>query len=501
MATFDPQRGWIVVRIVYDGAALAGKTTSLRALGECLGRPLFSGDEAEGRTLYLDWLDFVGGRFEDGPIRCQVVTVPGQLSLARRRRWLLEGADAVVLVADSTTTAWSETRRAVDSLLAAIGERDPPVGLIVQANKRDHPAALPLADLQRELAGAGAVALMETVASEGHGIRETFVFAVRLALDRVRELERRGELPREVPDIDSGEELLAALRAAEAAEPGVPAARPAAIPTIEPEHALAELTAPGARSPSLPTTPRLPTSDVPSGGVWPPVEGRIVLHEAERSHPTPASREGGDWQAGDHRWQWHSYREDVFGSAAEARAALLQWARWHAGAHRLLSTPRAIALCEGVPGGWRLWQVVGRVGTLADQVRAAIAAGDAMEIASHLLAAARALLAADRELIANEIAQGADLENLAVEGERIVFTGFAPGPATVYPNPARTTAGATHPTAEPSALLRHHLAPLLEACSFHARADVPRVLDGIFAGAGEHRDPTAQALAAIVIGS
>src|SRR5262245_13239688 len=99
MAIFDPERGCIVVRIVYDGAALAGKTTSLRALAESLGRPMFSGEEAEGRTLFLDWVDFVGGRFEGRPIRCQMVAVPGQPALASRRRRLLADVDTVVVVA------------------------------------------------------------------------------------------------------------------------------------------------------------------------------------------------------------------------------------------------------------------------------------------------------------------------------------------------------------------------------------------------------------------
>ena len=40
-----------LVRIVYDGPALAGKTTSLKALASSLGRTTFSGDEAQGRTL------------------------------------------------------------------------------------------------------------------------------------------------------------------------------------------------------------------------------------------------------------------------------------------------------------------------------------------------------------------------------------------------------------------------------------------------------------------
>ena len=50
------------------------------------------------------------------------------------------------------------------------------------------------------------------VAAEGSDIREAFVFAVRLALDRVRELMRSGELTQGKPSIDSPEELLQDLK-------------------------------------------------------------------------------------------------------------------------------------------------------------------------------------------------------------------------------------------------------------------------------------------------
>ena len=101
MARIDPDRTQIVIRLVYDGPAKAGKTTSLRRLAQSLGVSMFSAPEEEGRTLYFDWLDYVGGLYEGMPIRCQVVSAPGQQVLESRRRLLLQSADAVVFVADS----------------------------------------------------------------------------------------------------------------------------------------------------------------------------------------------------------------------------------------------------------------------------------------------------------------------------------------------------------------------------------------------------------------
>ena len=101
MPTIDDSRGVLVVRIVYDGPAMSGKTTSLRALSQGFAASITSPEERDGRTLFFDWMDYVGGLFEGRPIRCQIVTVPGQTELAERRLRLLETADAVVVVADS----------------------------------------------------------------------------------------------------------------------------------------------------------------------------------------------------------------------------------------------------------------------------------------------------------------------------------------------------------------------------------------------------------------
>src|SRR5262245_10139235 len=102
MAVLDPRDDSIVIRVVYDGAPLAGKTTSVGALGRCFGSDVQSPEEFGGRTLYFDWLEYTGGWFEGRQIRCQIVSVPGQMTLAPRRQRLLASADAVVFVCSSS---------------------------------------------------------------------------------------------------------------------------------------------------------------------------------------------------------------------------------------------------------------------------------------------------------------------------------------------------------------------------------------------------------------
>src|SRR3954471_17712015 len=106
MAIIDQTKGVLVVRIVYDGPALSGKTTSLRALAKGVQSKVESPAETAGRTLFFDWVDYVGGLFDGRQIRCQIVGVPGQRELAERRKLLIETADAVVLVLDTRQAEW-----------------------------------------------------------------------------------------------------------------------------------------------------------------------------------------------------------------------------------------------------------------------------------------------------------------------------------------------------------------------------------------------------------
>src|SRR6185369_12429792 len=212
MAIIDDARGVLVVRIVYDGPALSGKTTSLRALAKGVSSKVECPAELSGRTLFFDWVDYVGGLFDGRQIRCQIVSVPGQLELAKRRELLLATADVVVLVLDTRQGEWQFSLDWVKRTVPACRGKDPPVGLILQANKRDAADAVPTEVMREALARIAPVALVPSTATTGEGIREAFVLAVRLALDRVRSLASSGRLLSGKPDEDSPEQLLEKLR-------------------------------------------------------------------------------------------------------------------------------------------------------------------------------------------------------------------------------------------------------------------------------------------------
>jgi signal recognition particle receptor subunit beta len=198
MAFFDPVRRCFTLRLIYDGLGTAGKTTNVRQAHALftLARSgeVFVPAEERGRTLFFDWLELEAGLVDDHPLRCQVLTVPGQFLYVQRRYELLRSADAIVLVCDSSPSGLERSRYALRFLRRMMVEGScPDVPVIVQANKQDIPGALKAAELAAELELEPDVPVLEASAVNGDGVRATLVYALQAARNRLRAtLEREG---------------------------------------------------------------------------------------------------------------------------------------------------------------------------------------------------------------------------------------------------------------------------------------------------------------------
>jgi hypothetical protein len=371
MAVLDPRCDAVVIRVVYDGAPMAGKTTSVAALGRGLGSNVLTPAEVGGRTLYFDWLDYTGGLFEGHRIRCQIISVPGQATLAPRRRRLLESADAIVFVGDSSQAGFDADRGYLGGLCRVLEQLPaPPVGVVLQANKRDHANAVPVAKIRSMLDDMGMrIGVVESVAIDGTGIREAFVFAVRLALDRVRELMRTGQLQTARPEVDSAQELLDQLKQAEdgsmdyATGAGlihtrVSDVRPRSIASEALDQAVRDNGATAQLVEVDGCVPTPPDERVASGLVWPPVDGRMVLQELARARVQLTRSAQGDWSgAANGRWQVNSAAAEVYEALEEGRTVLVQSARIHAANVREKLVNRCVVLAGDGQGRYRLWQI------------------------------------------------------------------------------------------------------------------------------------------------
>ena len=497
MALLDPERGCIVVRVVYDGPAYAGKTTNLKALARSFGSEIFSGEEAAGRTLYFDWVDYVGGLFEGMPIRCQIVGVPGQRVFESRRRQLLATADVVVFVADSRPELLPENVQSFALLRRVIASAEPPVGIVAQANKRDLGEVMALDSLREALSGEIPMAMTEAVAERGDGVRETFVLSVRLALDRVRELWDRNALPRLKPGIDDGHELLSAVRAVEKGELESLSSlglggtgRRSRLQDATPEDAK-----PRPEHRPRAAGPQYPDASVPAGLVWPPVEGRVVVHESARVKKRPVRGRSGDWVGSSDEWKLRAPLGGLFFDLDEARTALVDWARWHAAAEARLSRPRSLAVVPESSGVWRLWQIVRRVPSQRDTIRELFAQSDDSRLGEGLFQVIVLQLRAERRLVAGGWLGRLDLESVGVseKGEPF-FTGFSP-----YPGGSSGTVATAEIDEE--RLIRRELGPLVRTELKLAPSRLPGVLESLrLTASANRRDDIAATIQHILLG-
>ncbi|MEO1368179.1 MAG: GTPase domain-containing protein [Acidobacteriota bacterium] len=177
----DPDSGRLCLHVVYDGAPRSGKTTTLRALANRRGLQVETPEERNGRTVYFDWLDIEGGQVLGQPIQCRTIAVPGQDALAARRAAILEAADVVIFIVDSSRRHVAESRRHFDEMLTILEARARPVPVLTQLNKRDADDAADVGDL-RKLFGDRSNHLLETVATDGRGLQEAFALGVSEAV-------------------------------------------------------------------------------------------------------------------------------------------------------------------------------------------------------------------------------------------------------------------------------------------------------------------------------
>lgn len=467
MAILDTENNHIVIRLVYDGPPFSGKTTTLKALAGSLAREVYTPEEANGRTIYFDWMDYTGGLFEGYQIRCQLVSVPGQLVLAQRRQQLIETADVIVFVGDTSRDEIAESIAHLKSLVSRLETLPgPPVGIIFQANKRDHSEAVDLAEIQQMLGrDMKGISIVESVAKDGVGIRQAFIFGVRLSLDRVRELIKNDSLERGRPPIDSGHDLLQSIKENERIASSLQMAYfsiTSDIPTYDPDPTISEVLQEALLleeevSAALDSvleikskvngkiteqelvdsmanesaTPRPPDPTLPGGLIWPPIEGRMVLHEVNNYEIASSRNPNGDWSANQiGLWRIHSYSEAEYDDLNQGRQHLIQWAHLHVAGLSMLSPRRCLALADTGEGRWRLWQVIRVEKSLREYLYEVLAERDIAGIAKGIWETADMLLTGAEKLKEFPCPLPCSLDSLACVDSMVYYNGLMPDYST-----------------------------------------------------------------------
>jgi signal recognition particle receptor subunit beta len=355
MALFDPERKRIVIRVVYDGPGHAGKTTNLQRLCKSFASwrrsELVSPNTLGERTQYFDWLEVDGGLMHGHPVRAQLLTVPGQTELRLRRQFVIERADVVVFVADSQMAGIAEARHFYAELCDQLAHFEHPVPIVFQANKQDVAGALRPPELARRVCeGLRQPAQVSgSVATTDRGVKQTLTTALRLASELLRERWSSADVRSQIGEVGDAATVYAAL-----------------------EHHEAQL----ARGRPAELRPTLPSPELPSTQIWPPVSGRAVLSQvygrelrrrSDATHPERVILEV-QTDAGELRdWLIMGGTDRLFEDLDAAKAALVQMCRRMVALGSWLIEPCALAVVgDGAsPVAW-LWSIQPLLPTLAD---------------------------------------------------------------------------------------------------------------------------------------
>jgi len=202
VAQVNPLTREVLIKLVYYGPGLGGKTTTLQKVHtasppETRGKIVSLATPVD-RTLYFDFMPLRVGPVHGYPVRLQLFTVPGQVYFNATRKLVLTGADGVVFVADSQRERQDANLESLQNLEANLAEQDRTLGAVphvLQYNKRDLENILPIAELNSVL-NSHSVPSFESAAARGQGVLEPLDELVRLVLI---DLERRQVFGAEAP--------------------------------------------------------------------------------------------------------------------------------------------------------------------------------------------------------------------------------------------------------------------------------------------------------------
>jgi len=180
MADFDEEANRLVLKLVFYGPALSGKTTNLTRLHDLL-QPELKGEmmvleTKNDRTLFFDMLP-LGVTAPSGLlIKLKLFTVPGQVAHDSTRKAVLSRADGIVFVADSQRNQSINNAESFENLadnVNRVGLNIETLPLVVQFNKRDLPDVLTEAEIMARWSKM-TWPVMFASALEGQGVIESF---------------------------------------------------------------------------------------------------------------------------------------------------------------------------------------------------------------------------------------------------------------------------------------------------------------------------------------
>lgn len=198
MVQINFARKEINCKLVYYGPGMSGKTTNLEMVHKRTpdgNRGDLTSISTDGdRTLFFDFMPLDLGEIAGMKTKFHLYTVPGQVYYNSTRKLVLNGADGVIFVADSSRAKLAENKESLDNLrenLAEMGKDFTKFPVVLQWNKRDMPDAMTVEELQQELNPLN-FPTFEAIASKGEGVFQTLKALSAKVLQSINSTERAG---------------------------------------------------------------------------------------------------------------------------------------------------------------------------------------------------------------------------------------------------------------------------------------------------------------------
>jgi small GTP-binding protein len=168
----------IQIKIVYFGAAMSGKTTSLKFLMKYFGKEeeFKSIETSTGRTLVCDFacLKFAGGGWT---LKILLLSATGQDFYASTRPATIENVDGIIFIVDSQIHLLNDNIRSWNELTLYFGEKFMDLPIIICLNKQDLDNGVDENTINNEfgLDKYQKIQIIKTIANEnGEGVIESF---------------------------------------------------------------------------------------------------------------------------------------------------------------------------------------------------------------------------------------------------------------------------------------------------------------------------------------
>ncbi|MFO1518816.1 MAG: GTPase domain-containing protein [bacterium] len=166
-------------KIVYYGAALSGKTTSLEYIhqrSEGKSTSKLTIDTGNERTLFFDFVPLFLSNVNGYKTRFHLYTVPGQVLYDDSRRLILKGVDGIIFVVDSLVEKMDANLKSLENLKTNLNDEGLAIDrlpIVFQYNKRDMPNTANLEALKK-LMNPWEFPSFESVATKGEGVFDAF---------------------------------------------------------------------------------------------------------------------------------------------------------------------------------------------------------------------------------------------------------------------------------------------------------------------------------------